>query len=218
MFHPTPCGGFHSQRDEILPPPLCRAEILGVHLPAVAEYSGQWVALLTFNSAAYHIKPRDQWLHWAAAQVPQRRHLIAQNSRFLVLAAPGKWPNLASQVLKLACTRLPNDWQQQYGYAVLAVETFVDPQRFRGTCYKAAGWEVLGPTQGNGRNWQDFYTDCRHPKEVWVHALSPTALEQLRAAELSADLIDPARPQPPACPVATTELASLHEYFRSHMT
>ena len=197
---------------------LKNANAVGRVLRYVAEYSGQWVALLTFNSAAYHIKPRDQWLHWAAAQVPQRRHLIAQNSRFLVLAAPGKWPNLASRVLKLACARLANDWQQHYGYPVLAVETFVDPQRFRGTCYKAAGWEVLGPTQGNGRNWQDFYTDCRHPKEVWVHALSPTALEQLRAAELSADLIDPARPQPPACPVATTELASLHEYFRSHMT
>ena len=134
---------------------LKNANAVGRVLRYVAEYSGQWVALLTFNSAAYHIKPRDQWLHWAAAQVPQRRHLIAQNSRFLVLAAPGKWPNLASRVLKLACARLANDWQQHYGYPVLAVETFVDPQRFRGTCYKAAGWEVLGPTQGNGRNWQD---------------------------------------------------------------
>ncbi len=196
---------------------LKNANAVGRVLRYVAEYSGQWVALLTFNSAAYHLKPREQWLCWAAAQVPQRRHLIAQNSRFLVLAAPGKWPNLASRVLKVACARLPKDWQQHYGYAVLAVETFVDPQRFRGTCYKAAGWEVLGPTQGNGRNWQDFYTGCRHPKEVWVHPLGATALEQLRAAELSADLVDPARPQPPACPVATPELTNLHQYFRSYM-
>ncbi len=197
---------------------LKNANAVGRVLRYVAEYTGQWVALLTFNSAAYHIKPRDQWLHWTAAQVPQRRHLLAQNSRFLVLATPGKWPNLASRVLKLACARLPNDWQQQYGYPVLAVETFVDPQRFRGRCYKAAGWQVLGPTQGHGRNWQDFYTDCRHPKELWVQALSATALEHLRAPELSADLLDPARPQPPACPVATTELASLHHYLRSYMS
>jgi len=118
----------------------------------------------------------------------------------------------------MVCARLADDWQRHFGCAVLAVETLVDPQRFRATCYKAAGWEVLGATQGNGRNWQEFYTDCRHPKEVWVRALSATALEQLRAPELSADLIDPARPQPPACPVATTELPSLHDYLRSHMT
>src|ERR1043166_5048485 len=131
---------------------LNNATAVGRVLRYVAEYCGQWVALLMFNSAAYHLKLRDRWLHWVGAQVAQRRHLIAQNSRFLVLAAPGKWPNLASRVLKLTCARVPTDWQQRYGYPVLAFETFVDPERFRGTCYKAAGWEVLGPTQGNERN------------------------------------------------------------------
>jgi len=197
---------------------LKNANAVGRVLRYVAEYCGQWVALLTFNSAAYHLKPRDQWLHWASPQVPQRRHLIAQNSRFLILAAPSQWPNLASRVLKVACGRLPHDWQEHFGYPVLAVETFVDPQRFRGTCYKAAGWEVLGTTQGNGRHWQDFYTDCHHPKELWVQALGSTALEQLRAPELPLELNDPARPLPPACPVATGQLDSLHECFRSYMT
>lgn len=197
---------------------LKNANAVGRVLRYVAEYCGQWVALLTFNSAAYHLKLRDRWLHWEAAQVPQRRHLIAQNSRFLILAAPGKWPNLASRVLKLTCARLAADWRQRFGYPVLAVETFVDPQRFRGTCYKAAGWEVLGPTQGNERHWQDFYTDCRHPKELWVHPLSARALEQLRAAELAVELIEPDRPLSPACPVATGQLACLHEHFRRYMT
>lgn len=197
---------------------LKNANAVGRVLRYVAEYHGQWVALLMFNSAAYHIKLRDRWLHWAGAQVPQRRHLIAQNSRFLVLAASGKWPNLASRVLKLACARLPDDWQQRYGYPVLAVETFVDPQRFRGTCYKAAGWEVLGPTQGNERHWQDFYTDCRHPKELWVHPLSATALEQLRAPELALELAEPDRPLAPACPLPTGDLACLHEQFHRYMT
>lgn len=197
---------------------LKNAHAVGRVLRYVAEYCGQWVALLTFNSAAYHIKLRDQWLHWTASQVPQRRHLIAQNSRFLVLAAPGKWPNLASRILKLVCARLPGDWQQRYGYPVLALETFVDPQRFRGTCYKAAGWEVLGPTQGNERHWQDFYTDHRHPKELWVHPLSATALEQLRAPELAVELAEPDRPLASACPVATSDLDCLHEHFRRYMT
>jgi len=197
---------------------LKNADAVGRVLRYVAEYRGQWVALVMFNSAAYHLKPRDRWLHWVGAQVAQRRHLIAQNSRFLVLAAPGKWPNLASRVLKLSCARLSEDWREHFGYPVLAAETFVDPQRFRGTCYKAAGWEVLGPTQGQERNWQDFYTDTQHPKELWVRPLSPTALEQLRCPELAPELAEPTRPLPPACPVATAQLASLHEYFRGQMS
>jgi hypothetical protein len=197
---------------------LKNANAVGAVLRYVAEYREQWVALVMFNSAAYHLKLRDQWLHWVGGQVAQRRHLIAQNSRFLVLAAPGKWPNLASRVLKLTCARLSEDWRQQFGYPVLVVETFVDPQRFRGTCYKAAGWEVLGPTQGHERHWQDFYTDTQHPKELWVRALSPQALEQVRAAELPPELMDPLGPLPPACPVATGQLSSLHDYFRSQMS
>ena len=197
---------------------LKNANAVGRVLRYVAEYRGQWVALVMFNSAAYHLKPRDRWLHWVGAQVAQRRHLIAQNSRFLVLAAPGKWPNLASRVLKLTCARLSADWREHFGYPVLAAETFVDPQRFRGTCYKAAGWEVLGPTQGQERHWQDFHTDTQHPKELWVRPLSPTALEQLRSPELAPELAEPTRPLAPACPVATGQLASLHEYFRDQMT
>jgi hypothetical protein len=197
---------------------LKNATAVGRVVRYVAEYRGQWVALMMFSSAAYHLKLRDQWLHWVGGQVAQRRHLIAQNSRFLVLAAPGKWPNLASRVLKLTCARLSEDWRQQFGYPVVAVETFVDPQRFRGTCYKAAGWEVLGPTQGHERNWQDFYTDTKHPKELWVRALSPRALEQLRAPELPPELADPTGPLPPACPVATGQLNSLHDYFRTQMS
>lgn len=197
---------------------LKNAKAVGRVLRYVAEYRGQWVSLLMFNSAAYHLKPRDRWLHWVGAQVAQRRHLIAQNSRFLVLAAPGRWPNLASRVLKLVGERLPNDWREHFGYPVLAVETFVDPQRFRGTCYKAAGWEPLGPTKGLGRNWQDYYLDSRHPKELWVRSASDTALEQLRAPELSLDLADPTKPRPPACPVATGELNSLYQCFCSGMT
>jgi Druantia protein DruA/DDE_Tnp_1-associated len=197
---------------------LKSAEAVGRVLRYVAEYEGQWVALLVFSSPAFHIKLRDQWLHWTPAQVPERRHLIAQNSRFLVLAASSRWPNLASWVLKLAAQRLSQDWQQHFGHPVLAMETFVDPQRFQGTCYKAAGWQQLGPTQGYERDWRDFYTDTQHPKQLWVRALGQEALAQLRAPELPAALADPQRPGPPACPVATQRLGSLWELFHKQMT
>jgi hypothetical protein len=197
---------------------LKNATVVGRVLRYVAEYQGQWVALLVFSSAALHVKVRDQWLHWPARQVKERRHLIAQNARFLVLAAPGRWPNLASRVLKLACARLSWDWQEHFGYPVLVVETFVDPQRFKGTCYKAAGWEPLGPTQGYARDWQDFYIDTRHPKQVWVRALGEGALAQARAAELTPALADPQGPLPPTCPVSTLRLDSLWECFFKLLT
>jgi hypothetical protein len=197
---------------------LKNAHAVGRVLRYVAEYRGQWVALLVFNSPAFHIKLRDQWLHWPARQVKERRHLIAQNSRFLVLGAPGQWPNLASRVLKLVCERLPADWQEHFGYPVLVGETFVDPQRFRGTCYKAAGWQQLGPTQGYERDWQDFYTDTKHSKQLWVRPLGEGALEQARSPELPTALADPQGPLPPACPVPTARLDSLWECFRQQMT
>lgn len=197
---------------------LKNANAVGRVLRYVAEYRGQWVALLVFSSPAWHIKIRDRWLHWSARQVKERRHLIAQNARFLVLAAPGQWPNLASRVLKLGCERLAQDWQEHFGYPVQVVESFVDPQRFRGTCYKAAGWEPLGPTQGYERDWQDFYTDTQHPKQLWVHALGEGALERVRAAELPPTLADPQGPLPPVCPVPTTQLGSLWQRFYRLMT
>ena len=197
---------------------LKNASAVGRVLRYIAEYRGQWVALLVFSSPAFHIKLRDQWLHWPTRQVKERRHLIAQNARFLVLAAPGQWPNLASRVLKLVCERLPQDWQKHFGYPVRVVETFVDPQRFRGTCYKAAGWQQLGPTQGYERDWQDFYTDTKHPKQLWVRPLGENALEQVRAPELAPELTDPQGPLPPACPVGTGRLGSLWECFHKRMT
>lgn len=197
---------------------LKNATVVGQALRYVAHHQGQWLALAVFSSAAFHLKPRDRWLHWSARQVASRRHLIAQNQRFLVLAAPGHWPNLASRVLKLCGDRLAQDWQRHFGHPVLVVETFVDPQRFRGTCYKAAGWERLGPTRGCQRDWQDFYSDTRHPKEIWVRALGSSALEQLRAPQLPPHLAAHQRSLPPACPVPTDQLLLLWHCFRDRLT
>ena len=197
---------------------LGKDNAVGGVLRYVAEYQGQWVALLTFCSAALHLKPRDRFLHWPARQVAERRHLIAQNSRFLVLPSTGRWPNLASQVLKRVGVRLSEDWQRQFGHPVLLAETFVDPQRFRGTCYRAAGWQALGQTQGFERCGQDFYLDAQHPKELWVRPLGPNALEQLRAEVLAPELHSAGPPLPPAVPIPTGQMESLWAFVYAHLT
>ena len=188
---------------------LHNANAVGEVLRYVAEYRGQWVAVLTFCSSALHLKPRDRMLKWSARQVRERRHLIAQNSRFLVLPATGHWPNLASRVLKLVGQCLPTDWQARFGHPVLLLETFVDPQRFRGTCYKAAGWEALGQTQGFARCGQDFYEDTQHPKELWVRPLGPAALAQLSAVALPPEWLAGRPALPPLPPVKTAQMESL---------
>jgi Domain of unknown function (DUF4338)/DDE_Tnp_1-associated len=192
--------------------------VVGRILRYIVEYEGQWIALIVFSSPAYHLKPRDRWLKWSPREVQERRHWLAQNSRFLVLAGTMRWPNLGSKVLKLACDRLPVDWQKQFGEPVLAVESFIDPQRGRGTCYKAAGWERLGPTQGYERGWKDFYTDTKHPKELWVKALDEVALAMLQAGQMPESLAPSEGTLAPVCPVAIKKLDSLWDHFHRTMT
>ena len=196
---------------------LRNAKAIGRVVRYIAEYRGQWVAVLTFGSAALHLKARDRFLHWSARQVKERRHLLAQNSRFLVLPATGQWPNLASRVLKLVCARLPQDWQDQFGHPVLLVETFVDPERFQGTCYRAAHWQALGATRGFARRGQDYYTDTQHPKELWVSALGRGALRQLRAPVLAEALHKGGHRPPPPVPVKTAQMSSLAAFIRQHV-
>lgn len=198
---------------------LGNANAIGQVLRYVAEYEGKWVAVLTFCSAALHLKPRDRFLQWDAREVPQRRHLITQNSRFLILPSTGRWPNLASKILKLVCQRLGEDWNQQFGHPVLLVETFVDPQRFRGTCYRAAGWEALGQTQGFRRRGKDYYQDTKHPKELWIRPLARNALKQLRAKELTPELLVGAPEPPPPPPIVETrQMDGFYEFIRPRLT
>ncbi len=78
-------------------------------------------------------------------------------------------------MLALCCGRLADDWNQAYGHPVLVVESFVDSQLFRGTCYKAQGWNLLGETQGSARSRQDYYTAHGRPKQLWMRELCPGA-------------------------------------------
>ena len=93
---------------------------------------------------------RDRWIGWPAEQQFRRLHLIANNSRFVILT-PGRVHNLASRVLGLSLRRLSQDIQAVHGYPVFLAETFVDVSRFVGTCYRASNWRSLGLTRGFAR-------------------------------------------------------------------
>ncbi|MFN0053792.1 MAG: Druantia anti-phage system protein DruA [Planctomycetales bacterium] len=190
---------------------------IGRVLRYAAMYQKRWVAILTFCSASLHLKPRDRFLNWSARQVRERRHLIAQNSRFLVLPSTGRWPNLASRVLKMVCARLSEDWREAFGHPVLLAETFVDPARFRGTCYRASNWQALGQTQGFERCGQDYYVDGQHPKELWVYPLGRSALARLRAPELTPELCEGGLCLPPPPPVKTETMGALADFVRKHV-
>lgn len=118
---------------------LKNANLVGERLCYVAEYQGQWLALLGWSAAAYHIRARDQWIGWNDNQRRARLPLVANNARFCLLTSPGQYPNLASRVLALNQARLCSDWQEAYGHPILLVESFVDTQLFRGNSYKTAG-------------------------------------------------------------------------------
>ena len=121
--------------------------VLGERINYIAEIDGEWIALLSWASAAFKIRPRDQWLGWSLKQKNFRLKFIANNWRFLILP---QWhrPNLASFILAQNLRRLSQDWENKYDHPILMAETFVDSQQFRGTCYKADNWVSVGETSG----------------------------------------------------------------------
>ena len=166
---------------------LHSAELVGEQMRYVAEHEGQWLALLSWSAAASNLKDREAWIGWTLRQKRRRLTLVVNNSRFLI-RAPGRVPNLASRVMKLCLARLSTDWLAVYGHEVLLAESFVDRQWFRGTCYKASGWTLLGQTQGYGRSRQDYYVAHERPKQLWVRELRPGARTVLRGRNLPASL------------------------------
>jgi len=109
------------------------------------------VACFTWSSAPRHLAPRDRFIGWEPQVRRANIHLIAYNSRFLILP----WvevPHLASHLLGRLTRRLSSDWQDIYEHPVHFVETFIHTERFKGTCYRAANWVMLGRTTGRGNN------------------------------------------------------------------
>lgn len=142
---------------------------VGESLRYVAEWQERWVALLGWCSAALKCQARDRFIGWSEVVKWQRLNLVVNNARFLILSGE-RVVNLASRVLSLNLKRLSGDWELAYGHPVLLAETFVDPRRFSGTCYRAAGWTEIGTTRGYGRR-AGRYEPHGEPKTVWVRPL-----------------------------------------------
>jgi hypothetical protein len=123
---------------------------VGEHLKYLVYAKERPVACFAFGSAPRHLKPRDRFIGWSAEARRSHIRFVAYNSRFLILP----WvlvPHLASHLLGRMARLLPSEWQRVYGHPVYFLETFVDPSRYRGTCYRAANWVFLGQTTGRGK-------------------------------------------------------------------
>lgn len=127
------------------------------------------LACLMFGSAAWKVACRDQWIGWNSNTRQDRLHLITNNMRFLILPWV-KVPHLASHLLGCIARRISSDWMEKYGHPIYMLETFVERDRFRGTCYHAANWHLVGQTQGRSRN--DRYSTIQVPvKDVYLYPL-----------------------------------------------
>jgi len=135
------------------------------------------VACLAWSSAPRHLGSRDRYIGWSAEARRRNIRFLAYNTRFLILP----WvrvEHLASHILGRMAARVSDDWQRMYGHPIYFLETFVDPERFRGTCYRAANWVFLGKTTGRGKQ-SNSYAPNRSVKEVLGYPLTKRFRELL---------------------------------------
>lgn len=197
VAHPGPLGRSEVDLRSVVVRPIKRSEraqwrdwmgrfhylgdgaLIGENLRYVAECEAGWLALLGWGGAARKSRHREAFIGWNERVKCQRLHLVANNSRFLILP----WvqvPHLASLVLAANLRRLSGDWESSYSHPILLAETFVDLDRFRGTCYRAANWTYLGQTRGVERRGRG-YRSHGQPKGLFVYPVHPRAREILSA-------------------------------------
>ena len=151
---------------------------VGEHLKYIVFTEGRPIGCFSWSSAARHIGCRDKFIGWSADVRKKNLRLIAYNSRFLILS----WvriPYLASHLLGRMATVVSRDWERFYNHRIYFLETFVDTERFKGTCYKAANWIYLGDTTGRGKNDRSHKV-TRSIKAVWGYPLSMDFREVLQ--------------------------------------
>jgi hypothetical protein len=176
-------SGQRSEREE-LRAALATFHYLSYRAPAgenlqylVRERAGRLLAVVVFAGAAWKCAARDRWIGWSAGQREANLKGIANNCRFLILP----WvrvPQLGSWILGALGRRIARDWQAKYGQQVVLLETFVERERFAGTCYRAANWRRVGATSGRSR--ADRQHTLRVPvKDVYVRPLRPDFREVL---------------------------------------
>ena len=151
--------------------PLGYTQPVGEHLKYIVYTTGRPIACLAWSSAPRHLGSRDRFIGWSAEARRRNIRFLAYNPRFLILP----WvrvPHLASHVLGQMARRIAGDWERIYGHPIYFLETFVDPERYRGTCYRAANWVVMGRTTGRGKDCPNKRPN-RSIKEVLGYPLTP---------------------------------------------
>src|SRR6202166_3988946 len=153
---------------------------VGEQLKYLVWAQGRPIACLAWSSAPRHLGSRDRYIGWDAEARRRNIRFVAYNTRFLILP----WvrvPHLASHLLGRMAARISDDWQQIYGHPIYFLETFIDPERFRGTCYRAANWVLMGRTTGRGKQ-SNSYVPNRSIKEVLGYPLTKRFRELLGGA------------------------------------
>jgi hypothetical protein len=174
--------------------PLC-----GHQLRYLFKSTHGYVGAAAFSAAARRVAGRDRWIGWEEPVRRENLHLIVNQSRFLILPSV-KVPCLASHVLAQMTARLAMDWEARYGYRPVLVESFVELDRYPGTCYRAANWQAIGLTAGRGR--QDTAHAARlGRKVVLVYPLQKDFRQDLCREPARRRLADPPGPAPALPPV-----------------
>jgi len=158
---------------------LKHVQPVGEHLKFLVYAQQRPIACLAWSSSPRHLASRDRFLGWSAEARRQNIRFLAYNLRFLLLP----WvsiPHLASHLLARMARRLSAEWQQVYGHPLYFLETFIDPERFRGTCYRAANWILLGTTTGRGKDDVHHRGPNRPSKQVLGYPLCADFRERLQ--------------------------------------
>ena len=157
--------------------PLHYVQPVGEHAKYLVYAVGRPIACLAWSSAPRHLGARDRYLGWSAEARRRNLRFLAYNPRYLIVP----WVQvkyLASHILGEMARRISNDWERSYGHPIYFLETFVDPERHRGTCYRAANWVVMGRTTGRGKDCPTKRPN-RSIKEVLGYPLTPRFRELL---------------------------------------
>jgi Druantia protein DruA len=158
----------------------CRVPF-GANLRYWVRHEERELACLLWTSPAWKMQARDEWIGWSDEQRRHNLQRIVNNGRFLILP----WvqvKGLASKILALSARQLPRDWESRYGHRPLLLETLVDAERFRGTCYRAANWVHVGQTSGRGRMDREHASHGRAIKDIYVYPLARDARQHLRGS------------------------------------
>ena len=157
--------------------PLKDGPLVGRQIRYLIRSAHGWLGGFGFAAPALQLSDRDQWIGWSREQCRTHLHHIVGMSRFLIRPSVN-CKNLASKVLGMSVARLPDDFEQKYGYRPLLIESFVDTGQYSGACYRAANWLEIGTTKGRGR--QDRYTRSRlSRKAIYLYVLEKSFRQQL---------------------------------------